>query len=186
MNFYSQQGEDKWISENIELPTYGFYVDIGAGHPFTTSNTAFLRDRKWEGLAIDGNRAWADDWKDIPAFCCAVISGEPEVSFSENGWWSRIDGPEAKLRSSITIEELLLERNIGKIDFLSVDTEGSELDVLKMFDFRLHDPAIVVAEYNAQHLPIVGPDQSPIPSFMESLGYSLRHVCEPVNMIFTR
>ncbi len=183
---YSQQGEDEWISANVRLPENGFYVDIGCAHPVQTSNTAFLRDMGWKGLAIDGNPAWENDWKGIPGFICAVIAQESYVAFSESSWWSRIGGPESKERIAVTIEHLLGYLEIGKIDFLSIDTEGTEFHILSSFDFDLHSPDVVVAEYNAVHLPIVAPDVSPIPALMKSRGYSLRHVCEPANMIFTR
>ena len=54
--YYGQNREDEWIDKNLPLPEKGFYVDIGCEHPFNHSNTAFLRDRGWKGLAIDGNR----------------------------------------------------------------------------------------------------------------------------------
>ncbi len=182
--YYAQNREDKWIAENLPLPEKGFYVDVGCGHPFTTSNTAFLRDRKWEGLAIDGNRTWAEDWKHIPAFCCAVIASQPEVLFCENAWWSRIGIGTS--RSAETLEAILERFSVGKIDFLSVDVEGSEFEILQSFDFDLHDPSIVVAEYNAMHLPIVEPEQSPIPDFMADKGYFLEKVFGCVNMVFAK
>lgn len=186
MTGYSQQGEDEWIATNLSLPENGFYVDIGCAHPVQTSNTGFLRDKGWRGLAIDGNPAWENDWKGIPGFVCAVISNDRWVPFSESSWWSRICGPEAKERLAVTIEELLTYFEVGKIDFLSVDVEGSEFDILTSFDFDLHSPTVVVAEYNSTHIPTISPDQSLLPALMKSHGYSLRHVCEPVNMIFTR
>jgi hypothetical protein len=186
-NYYGQNREDEWICANVELPTHGFYVDVGCGHPFTTSNTAFLRDRKWNGLAIDGHRGWESEWADIPAFTVAVIASQPEVLFYEdsgNPYWSRL-GKGSK-RAAETIEELLERFKVKEFDFLSVDTEGSEHEVIQSFDFKLHNPKVVIVEYNAAHIPIVGPDQSPIPAFMEIKGYTLRKVFPPVNMIFTR
>ena len=186
--YYAQNREDKWIAENLPLPNKGFYVDIGCGHPFTTSNTAFLRDRKWEGLAIDGSPIWADEWKDIPAFHCAIISTHPEVFFKidpDNAYWSRINANGVRHKAEC-IEQLLSRFNIVKIDFLSVDTEGTEFELLSSFDFDKHNPSVVVAEYNAAHLPILEPEQSPIPALMKERGYSLQMMFPPVNMIFAR
>jgi hypothetical protein len=186
--YYAQNREDKWIAENLPLPDKGFYVDIGCGHPFTTSNTAFLRDRKWDGLAIDGSPIWADEWRDIPAFHCAIIANKPQVGFRidpDNAYWSRID-ENATRREADDIESFLFRFGVGKIDFLSVDTEGTELDVLWSFNFKKHSPPIVIVEYNAAHLPIVEPNNSPIPAFMRSKGYTMEHVFPPVNMIFAK
>jgi len=190
MTSYSQNQEDLWIALNLPLPEKGFYVDIGCGHPFTTSNTAFLRDRKWEGLAIDGSPLWADEWKDIPAFRCVIISDKSgEVLFKiddDNPYWSRI-ADKGSRRHALTIEEVLEIEDVGKIDFLSVDTEGTELEVLKSFNFEYHDPPIIIVEYNAAHLPIIEhPFDSPIPWFMRGKGYLLKKVFPPVNMIFSK
>ncbi len=186
MTGYSQQGEDKWIDENLSLPENGFYLDIGCAHPVQTSNTAFLRDKGWKGLAIDGNQAWENDWKGIPGFVCAVIANERRVTFSDTSWWSRIDGPNGKERIAISIEELLAYYEIGKVDFLSVDTEGTEYGILSSFNFELHSPEVVVVEYNAGHLPIIEPEESRIPALMTRKGYTLGCIFKPVNMIFTR
>ncbi len=186
IKYYSQNGEDEWIDQHLSLPIKGFYLDIGCGHPTQTSNTAFLRDRKWEGLAIDGSGQWAADWLDIPDFMCAVIATKSGiVRFKDDKWWGRIN-PEGGERIATTIEGLLNRQKVRKIDFLSVDLEGSELDILKTFDFEKHDPPIVIAEYNAAHLPHVEATDSLIPAFMQSKGYSLKRVFEPANMIFTK
>ena len=185
---YAQNGEDKWIVENLPLPDKGFYVDIGCGHPFIGSNTAFLRDRKWEGLAVDANRGWAQEWQDIPAYHYAVISNEPEVLFLEHPSvpeYSRVD-QRGKLCKAETIEQLLARFEIGKFDFLSVDTEGSELEIVQSFNFNKHRPEIVIVEYNAAHLPLVDHKNSVIPYVMQDKGYRLASVFPPVNMIFVR
>jgi len=184
--YYAQHREDQWISEYLPLPDKGFYVDIGCAHPFTQSNTAFLRDRKWDGLAIDGNPNWIDDWKGIPVFHCAIISEEPQVLFFEDTYWSHISPCCGKPRKSETIEQFLERFGVGKIDFMSLDTEGTEFEILQSFDFERHDPSIVIVEYNAGHFPVIGPHQSPLPDFMRSKGYELPFIFPPVNMIFCK
>lgn len=182
--FYSQQREDEWIAANLPLPRKGFYVDIGCAHPFTTSNTAFLRDRKWHGLAVDGNRIWEKDWEGIPAFRCAVIANEPEVSFLENHespWLSRIGASGGSQRCTISIEDLLSMEQVEKIDFLSIDVEGNEFDILSHLDFARHQPTIIIAEYNTADL---GNDLRLKP-LLVSLGYSLKFENQ-INMIFKR
>ena len=188
MRYYGQNREDEWIDKNLPLPDKGFYVDIGCEHPFNHSNTAFLRDRGWKGLAIDGNRETAKLWINIPDFRCAVISSHAIVNFREDSktpGWSRISQM-GEMRGAITIEELLEFEHVYKIDFLSVDVEGSEMKVLQSFNFEKHDPSIVIVEYNAAHLPIVEALVSPIPPFMMSKGYELRNVFGYVNMVFAK
>jgi len=58
MSLFSQNGEDisfaKMISKNV-LPPEGFYVDLGAFHPFVYSNTCLLSKLGWRGINIDAN-----------------------------------------------------------------------------------------------------------------------------------
>lgn len=187
-HYYGQNREDEWIDKNLPLPEKGFYVDIGCEHPSNHSNTAFLRDRGWKGLAVDGNRRTAGLWKNIPAFRCAVISSHAIVNFHEDSktpGWSRISN-DGEMRGAITIEELLEFEQVYKIDFLSVDVEGSEMEVLQSFDFEKHDPSILIVEYNAAHLPTVQWFDSPIPPFMRSKGYELKQTFGIANMVFAK
>ncbi len=50
---YSQNGEDRILARIYERQRYGFYVDIGAHHPFRFSNTYLLYKRGWNGINID-------------------------------------------------------------------------------------------------------------------------------------
>lgn len=182
--YYAQHHEDKWIAENLGdlLPEHGFYVDIGAAHPFTASNTAFLRDRKWEGLAVDGNPTWENDWKDIPAFHHAIISPKPYVRFNDHAVpeYSRI-GTEGRIRAAETIEGFLYRKRVYKFDFFSIDAEGHEYDILTGFDFKKHSPAIIICEYNTAD---IGEDNRICP-LIKSHGYRIVWL-NPVNMIFIR
>jgi hypothetical protein len=60
--YYSEYGEDRWVVEHLMLPQRGIYLDVGAGHPEINSNTAFLRDRGWRGLAVDANPDYGPHW----------------------------------------------------------------------------------------------------------------------------
>jgi hypothetical protein len=53
-----------------------------------------------------------------------------------------------------TLGEVLKEAEIGKIDLLSIDTEGTEIDVWRSFDSEVHQPEIVIIEFNTLGLPL--------------------------------
>lgn len=160
MTFYSEYGEDRWIFDNlrsamVELPLDGIYLDVGCGHPQFMSNTAWLRDRGWFGLAIDANPKYAEHWKDPKCpFECAVISSRPNelFEFRENVATSRIvaGGPIAQAVMCQRLDTLLRKHNLPRIDFLSLDVEGFEFDAfLTLGDyFGSYWPKIIVAEYN--------------------------------------
>ncbi len=151
MNFYSYDRVDEWIFNNLKLPERGTYIDLGCNHPTWTSNTAFLRDRGWTGVAIDGNPKFAAEWK--TPFVCAVIAKDPEVRFSieDNAQVSRIR-PEGKCVRSMPLSMILENEGITKIDFLSVDIEGHEFDAFQTFDWEKIRPTIIVSEYSTEGL----------------------------------
>ncbi len=153
MNFRSEFGEDKWIVENCELPASGFYLDIGCADPVTFSNTAFLRDRGWSGIAIDGNPIYAPRWgKD---FVNAVVSNQPSVEFAchECAALSRVEQGAPTVKT-ISLGELLRERKIDKVDFMSIDVEGHEFEVIQTLNLAKWTPQLIVSEFNTQGLPL--------------------------------
>lgn len=147
MNYHSEYAEDRWIADNLPLPPNGVYVDVGCAHPVNNSNTAFLRERGWTGLAIDGNPSWGQYW--TTPFRAAVIgSSLTPVGFqiNSNPALSRFsDGATAV--QPVTLESLLNEANIERINLLTIDVEGAEFDVLSTMDLDRHRPDIIVAEY---------------------------------------
>ncbi|MCX2716544.1 hypothetical protein OQH61_02215 [Helicobacter sp. MIT 21-1697] len=50
---YAQQGEDLILQEMLNNIQYGFYVDVGAHHPFRFSNTYLFYQKGWKGINID-------------------------------------------------------------------------------------------------------------------------------------
>jgi Methyltransferase FkbM domain len=49
---------------------------------------------------------------------------------------------------TISLSDLLDEHGITKLDFLSIDTEGSEFEILKNFDFPKYQPTVIAVEHN--------------------------------------
>lgn len=146
--FYSEFGEDRWIAEHLALPAQGVYVDVGAGHPHYASNTAFLRERGWRGLAIDANPRWFNFWE--TTFFRGLIASQPTARFYENGLCSRID-EQGEIEETVRLGAVLKGFGIEKIDFMSIDLEGAEFDAFQTFDLVRHAPAIVVAEYSTKN-----------------------------------
>ena len=188
MEFRSEFGEDQWIFENLhgKLPLEGFYVDAGCLWPERMSNTFFLRQIGWDGLAIDANaevaREWAaNDWVQRPMIV-AVLSDEPTGTFKmeENALASRMD-PSGLPVQCRTLESILLEHKAWKVDLLSIDIEGHEFNVMKGLDYALHDPSIIIAEYSTKDL---GEDFR-LREFLEGKGYKVVHTTT-ANFIYTK
>lgn len=65
------------------------------------------------------------------------------------------------------INELLASNKLYKIDFLSVDTEGSEPEIIKHIDYKTFDIFCIVCENNY--------DEPEVREFLASKGYNFEH-----------
>lgn len=179
--FYSEFGEDAWVSANLPLLPRGVYVDVGAAYPLLRSNTAFLRNRGWTGIAIDGNPVYQEQWPESQLIS-AVVSRKQDVCFECHGA-PDLSGirPEGEPVNARTLESILLENRIIQIDLLSLDCEGGEFDALMSMDMWQHNPTIIISEYNTFG---VGEDFR-VKEYLEYEGY--REVHRTVaNIIFTK
>lgn len=174
----SEYGEDIWIKENVPLPEKGFYLDIGCAWPVLFSNTSFLREKGWDGLAIDGNPRYSQWWNGMKEFHCAVLSGGEMAKFDFNGVpeLSRIGVGE--LVKTRRLEEFLLE--VPKIDLISCDLEGHEFNVLSTLNWNRYRPQVVVSEYSTFGL---GEDYR-VRDMLLKMGYRIAHETK-ANLIFT-
>lgn len=185
MNFFSEYGEDQWIAENVRLPEAdvgAFWVDVGAAHPAHTSNTAWLRERGWRGLAIDGNPDFVPFWAGVCPFQLAIIAAQPMVGFQANGLSSRINEEAGTLRKAMRLDAVLAGRGVQRVDYLSVDAEGAEWDVFQTFDVLAYRPRVIVSEYNTAG---IGEDMRVRDMLLETGLYTVGH--ETVaNHVFVR
>lgn len=166
---YSQEGEDMILRRIFEeKKTVGFYVDVGAHHPKRFSNTYFLYKKGWVGINIDampGSMALFKKMRPRDINLEIAISDKKQVLtyyvFNEpalNGFSQTLSAErdrkgiyriidEIKLETS-TLAEVLdthLPIDIG-IDFLSVDVEGLDLQVLKSNNWNKYKPKVILVE----------------------------------------
>ena len=161
--FKGEYGEDRWVWTHVPDMRgirQGTYLDLGCAHPIYNSNTAFLREltkqgfSEWKGVGVDANPAWGKDW--TTPFECCVVSNYPTVGFKvnqENFGISRVDdtAPQVSCR---TVNSILEQHGIEKIDFLSIDLEGHEYEALLSLDLNKYRPSVVISEYNTMGLPM--------------------------------
>lgn len=160
---YSQEGEDMLLKEIFWNKMNGFYVDIGAHHPRRFSNTCFFYEQKgWSGINIDpiDNMLEIFDTfrpKDINLqLGVSDYSGmgkyykfsEPAInSISENNCVEDVDGFLGVDKIEVDRLDNILNKYVKHhIDFMSIDVEGLELQVLKSNDWTKYRPDIVLIE----------------------------------------
>jgi len=164
--FYSYGGIDSLVNEIFKHQTNGFYVDVGAQHPIKNNNTYLLHKKGWEGINIDL------DQKNINLFnvsrkndyniCAAVSSLEKNTDLYYYHEGSPIntlskkiaERQKAVVKKKINIRTKTLTSILEntkfrnkEIDFLSIDVEGVELEVLQGLNLDIYKPKIIVVEF---------------------------------------
>lgn len=165
----SQLGQDLFavIASGASKP--GFFVEFGSADGITLSNSILLeKELGWSGILCEPGRSWHQDLKRnrsciLDTRCVYSKTGE-QIGFSENyiGELSGItefagEGHHGILDRTVTsyqvetisLLDLLRHHNAPKhIEFLSVDTEGSEFEILHAFDFSKYSFGAICVEHN--------------------------------------
>ena len=181
------EGEDLEILKFSKNIHNGFYVDVGCYHPIHLNNCHLLFKKGWEGINIDISNFSIDLFKYLRRndvnLNCAISNSSEIISYyyqkklsqlttlKENLAKERMQGHVKK--ALIKSEKLttILEKSRFKnerIDFLNIDVEGADFDVLNSLDFNIYRPKIICIEI------IEKVTDSKIYSFLKEKNYSLR------------
>jgi hypothetical protein len=163
---YSQEGEDMVLSRFFGHSGTGFYVDIGAHHPFRYSNTYSFYKKGWRGINIDvlpGTTATFDKFRprdinlELGIGPCEEMTyyafDEPTFNTFSSEYMEKlvssgkpvIESKKIRTMPLSKVFELHLPSNTG-IDFFSIDVEGMDLEVLKTNNWQLFRPKVILIE----------------------------------------
>lgn len=171
---YPQPGD--FVLDYFKEKKDGFYIDVGAHDGIQMSNTVLLEiDKKWSGICFEPNpKVFADllQNRTCDKFSCAVSNenGVQEFLFC-SGYTEMLSGLEGnyephhrdRLYNEIkrfggsvekifvqtrTLESVLEEKKITHVDYLSIDTEGSEMAVLSGINFQNTNIQLISLEDN--------------------------------------
>ena len=153
MRYYSQAGQDEWVDTFFKSKKNGYFLDIGAYDGVHLSNTYYLENELgWDGLCIDAD---TDVYKDLNKNrnCKKIniaISNKSGISnFSQAGVSGRISEEGNMEVNTTSIDKILIEFNCPKIiDYISLDVEGHEYNVLEMFPFSEYKFILMTVEHN--------------------------------------
>jgi FkbM family methyltransferase len=165
-NFKSQFGEDKILFEHFGKKNDGFYVEVGALDGIYVSNTYFFEQIGWQGILIEpipeAAQKCALARPRSQVVCCAALAPDSpaEIEFEVvEGWEAlsatsvnreRLHEYQPQMRKIVvqakTLDTILEQASMRKIDFLTIDVEGHEWDVLQGFTIDRWQPEIVIIE----------------------------------------
>jgi FkbM family methyltransferase len=201
---FSQEGEDLILRRIFDNQASGFFVDVGAHHPRRFSNTYNFYRCGWTGINIDPSpdamRAFRSErGRDINIQCGVADSpgtltyyrfDEAALNtFDADVVKSRLANTPYKLLGTIDVrvERLaaILELHLpaGRImDFLTVDAEGMDLQVLRSNDWQRFRPRCVLVE--SLGVTLEDALRGEIFQFMKDQGYQL--FAKTFNTLFFR
>lgn len=187
MRSQAQLFQDLFVVFLLKGKRNGFFVEFGATNGRDLSNTAVLeRDFQWKGILAEPAKGWHAALKHnrtaaIDTRCVWSQSGVTmdfkETKLAEYSTLSsladgdvhseqRVEGQHYPV-VTVSLNDLLKEHNApGEIDYLSIDTEGSEFEILRSFDFATYKPKIITVEHNFR-----APDRQNIADLLTSKGF---------------
>jgi FkbM family methyltransferase len=199
---YSQEGEDMILRRIFENQVTGFYVDVGAHHPFRFSNTFYFYKHDWRGINIDampGSMRAFEKFRPLDINLEVPVGNSDQVltyfsfnepalnTFSEelsnerngkNGYFIK-QKIEMKVTKLSSLLDKYMPKNV-KIDFLSIDVEGLDFDILKSNDWLRYRPQCILVEILGSSMHEI--ENNEITSYLAGHGYAV--FAKAVNTVF--
>jgi len=159
----------------------GFFIELGANDGLAQSNTAFFEfTRKWRGILIEPSvNAYDSCVKNRPASICVNAACVSDTYDSaticgdfDGGLMSSVNGERYGQTTNVSVPAMTLEAILDKHnaplepEFLSVDAEGYELNILRGLRLKRYRPTCILVE-------IYTNEYDDIYSFMTENGYIL-------------
>ena len=167
----SEIKQDIFVLTALNFKSKGYFVDFGATDGVSCSNTYLLEKKfNWNGIVVEPVKSWHDDLRKNRNvhvdFDCVWQSSNEQVDFWEFRNRNRaLSGVSSGLRArikkrfdkqkkvysvnTVSLNDLLERYNAPRtIDYLSIDTEGTELEIIRNFDFNTYKFSVITIEHN--------------------------------------
>lgn len=182
----SQIRQDLFVLSQLDFKRGGFFVEFGATNGRDLSNTHLLEmEFDWTGILAEPAHLWQEPLRRnrscrIDSRCVWSHSGQSliftEASNADMSTLAQFSGADhhaqaRKTASSYEVQTISLQDLLRvhdappHIDYLSIDTEGSELEILRAFDFSRHTFGVITCEHN--HAPV----RTQLLELLSSKGY---------------
>lgn len=169
MKYYGQQGEDYIMWSLFPSKTDGFFVDIGAFDGMQYSNTYSFEQAGWNGICAEPHPTYFPMLQKNRPNSINVECAISDTDMTKATFYLSDCGPLSSLDNSLenrfkkkfkkifngyktqqvavrTINSLLEEHRIDRVDLVSLDIEGTEIDALNGFDIEKYLPRVVIVE----------------------------------------
>lgn len=165
----SQFKQDLFVLLELEFKTNGFFVEFGATNGIDGSNTFLLeKEFQWSGILAEPAKIWQSElranrsaliedkcvWKDSGTKLQFNETDSPGLStissFNNSDRYGKVrkNGKSYEV-DTISLNDLLVKYNAPlEIDYLSIDTEGSEFEILAAMDFGKFNIKVITCEHN--------------------------------------
>ena len=143
----------------------GTYIDVGAGHPIADNVSFWFYERGWRGIVVEPQAELAGLYGRLrprdTAVCGLVGRQDGEIDFHVvdrlHGFSTTVEHVARQAKKFgvdyrtvrmpvVTLARLCEQHGVDEIDFLKIDVEGSEADVLHGGDWRRYRPKVIVIE----------------------------------------
>jgi FkbM family methyltransferase len=170
---YAQNREDVLLAAFFFKQEKGFYVDVGANDPEADSVTKYFYDRGWHGINIEPSprlhaalsRARPNDlnlnvgvsdkkgklsFREYAGHGLSTFSEDTkaELAAGDNPWVAEYRDYDVPVRR---LDDILAEAKVGEIDFMKIDVEGYEYEVINGNDWKKFRPRVLCIEANHVH-----------------------------------
>ena len=191
-NTLSQDKEDLFIKKFFKNKREGTYLDIGCFNPLLWNNTYLLYKRGWHGINVDIQKINIDLFNvarpDDINICCALYDKKKILNLynlqgENNSAVMTIDKSHAekmkflfskniikKKIQTLTFSEMIKNHKIiiNNIDFLNIDTEGSDFNILKSINIQKYKPKLICIEISQFTKQV---DKKKILNYLKSNNY---------------
>jgi FkbM family methyltransferase len=175
MTFYGQKEEDRIAYQFLKLfpeaELKRTFLDVGAYDGKHLSNTLIFEEMGWRGICVEADeQAFESLRQNRKCICLNVACGEKEGTvefFTEpdrpmgttnaeaaeklKAGWHFQSGERKQVRST-TVDRILETNSFKEIDFVSIDVDGAEVQVLRGFDLDRARPRLICIETNMKQV----------------------------------
>jgi len=164
---HSQLRQDLFVLNQLNFKKNGFFIEFGATDGVNLSNTHLLeKEFNWNGILAEPAKVYHKElsknrncyieknlvWKNSKSKLIFMETSTKELSTIKE--YSNFDFHIRKVHKQYTVDTISLNDLLKKynapniVDYLSIDTEGSELDILNNFNFNSYQFRVITCEHN--------------------------------------